>query len=93
MSWISLFVVVLALGGAGIVQAVDSTGLAGSLQTTKRAEVSIVGNVRDGMTCRYLGSDGKIHCTFSNDSGQGYRVARTIQPAYSRFQQNRPGAG
>ncbi len=84
------WVVVSVLMAWGAV-AGDSAGLAGDLKAMKRSEASIVGNVRDGMTCKYLTRDRKIHCTFGDSPEQAYVVEKTIQPAYSRFQPNRPG--
>jgi len=91
MTRAGLIAVIIILAGSGGVIAGDSTRLAGDLEATKRPDPSIVGTVRDGMTCKYLNTDRKIHCTFSDSPRQEYLVEKTIQPAYSRFQPNKPG--
>ncbi len=86
-----LISVVLVLAGSGGAMAVDSTGLAGDLEAAKRSAASIVGTVRDGMTCKYLDADRRIHCTFGDSPEQEYLVEKILVPAYSRFQSRRPG--
>lgn len=69
----------------------DSTSLVSGLPATKRAERSIVGDVKNGMTCKYVSSDSKIHCKYSDGPEQEYLVDSVLSPAYSRFQRNKPG--
>ena len=76
---------------SGVLHASDSTSLGTAIQATKRPGNSIVGDVKDGMTCKYISTDSKIHCKYSDTPAEEFLVDRTITPSYSRFQPGKPG--
>ena len=75
---------------SGVLHASDSTSLGTAIQATKRSDNSIVGDVKDGMTCKYISTDSKIHCKYSDTPTEEFLVDRTITPSYSGFSRGNP---
>ena len=69
----------------------DSTNIVSNFTISARSTHSILGDVRNGMTCKYLSTDRKIHCKYSNSPHQELLADGVLIPTYSRFQPNNPG--
>ena len=69
----------------------DSTSIVSNFTISAKSTHSILGDVRNGMTCKYVSTDRKIHCKYSNSAQHEFLADRVLIPTYSRFQPNNPG--
>ena len=69
----------------------DSTSIVSNFTISARPTHSILGDVKNGMICKYVSTDRKIHCKYSNSAHQEFLADRVLIPTYSRFQPNNLG--
>ena len=69
----------------------DSTIERSEFSIPRSPDESIIGGKDDGMSCRYKGNDGLIHCIFGNSKAPEWLAYSVSKPKFNDFGTNRFG--